>query len=119
VLNVESSHSYLDIDAFYREVKRVLGDGGYFLYTDVFARERIDRQQETLRQMGFSIEQQRDITRNVLLSCRETAEIRAQAFQSTRESSILSDFLSTPDSSVFQEMESGRAVYRILKMRRS
>jgi ubiquinone/menaquinone biosynthesis C-methylase UbiE len=119
VLNIESSHSYLDIDAFYREVKRVLAAGGYFLYTDVFARERFDRQQERLRQMGFSIERERDITRNVLLSCRETAERRAQAFQPTRESSILDDFLSTPGSSVFQEMESGGAVYRILKMRRS
>jgi len=118
VLNVESSHSYLDIDAFYREVKRVLVRGGYFLYTDVFVRERFDQQEERLRQMGFAIEQERDITQNVLLSCRETAQRRSRAFHPTPERSILDDFLSTPGSSVFQEMKSERAVYRILKLRR-
>ena len=119
ILNVESSHSYLNLEAFYREVKRVLCAGGYFLYTDVFARDKFDRQQAMLQAMGFSIEHERDITRNVLLSCIDTAERRAEAFQAQAEDSIFDNFLSTPRSLVFQEMESGSAVYRILKMRRS
>jgi len=119
VLNVESSHSYLAIEAFYREVKRVLVPGGYFLYTDVFARDKFDRQQAMLQEMGFFIEQERDITRNVLLSCLDAAERRAEAFDPKGKGPVFDDFLSTPGSAVFQEMESGRAAYRILKMRRS
>jgi SAM-dependent methyltransferase len=118
VLNLESSHSYLDIDAFYREVKRVLPPGGFFLYADVFGSERFDHHEEALSALDFGIEQRRDITVNALLSCRQTAQLRSQAFTPQQLNPVLDDFLSTPGSSVFQEMESGRASYRILKLRR-
>jgi len=116
VLNVESSHSYPDIVSFYTEVKRVLAPGGHFLYTDVFAPERFGAHEGELRRLGFALEQERDITRNVLLSCREMAGSRSRAFADMAEQAVIGDFLSTPDSTVFQEMQSGRAVYRILKM---
>ena len=118
VLNVESSHSYPEIRSFYSEVKRVLAPSGHFLYTDVFAPERFDAHEDELRRLGFTLEQERDITQNVLLSCRETAGLRLGAFADMAEQSVIGDFLSTPGSTVFQEMESGRAVYRILKMTR-
>ena len=118
VLNVESSHSYLNLDAFYREVRRVLQPGGYFLYTDLFEGSTFDRHEGKLREMDFAIEHKRDIANNVLLSCRATAKLRSQAFRPTPGNSVLDDFLSTPESSVFRELESGRAAYRILKMRR-
>jgi SAM-dependent methyltransferase len=119
VLSVESSHSYPDIGAFYEEVRRVVTPGGYFLYTDVFPLDCFDGHQHTLRRMGFVIEQERDITRNVLLSCRQTAEIRLRAFTACEEQSVITDFLSTPGSTVFEEMECGRAAYRILRIKRS
>jgi SAM-dependent methyltransferase len=119
VLNVESSHSYPDIGSFYAEVKRVLAPGGYFLYTDVFAPERFGAHDGELRRLGFALEQERDITRNVLLSCRETAGLRSRAFAEMAEQAVIGDFLSAPGSTVFQEMESGKAVYRILKMMRA
>jgi phthiocerol/phenolphthiocerol synthesis type-I polyketide synthase E len=119
VLNVESSHSYPDIGSFYAEVKRVLAPGGYFLYTDVFAPERFGAHDGELRRLGFALEQERDITRNVLLSCRETAGLRSQAFAEMAEQAVIEDFLSAPGSTVFQQMESGRAVYRILKTMRA
>ena len=119
VLNLESSHSYLDMSAFYSGVKRVLAPGGYFLYADMFVVERFEEHRNRLLELGFVIEQNRDITHNVLLSCRETARLRSRAFADAEEQSVIEDFLSTPGSSVFQQMETGRAVYRILKIKRS
>src|SRR5262245_25060722 len=40
VTNVESSHTYPNIGAFYSEVFRVLSPGGHFLYTDLLAAAR-------------------------------------------------------------------------------
>ncbi|HVO41660.1 MAG TPA: SDR family NAD(P)-dependent oxidoreductase, partial [Aggregatilineales bacterium] len=40
VLNIESSHTYPNLPAFYRQVWRVLAPGGYFLYADLMATER-------------------------------------------------------------------------------
>ena len=96
-----------------------MAPGGYFLYTDVFAPERFGAHESELRRLGFTLEQERDITRNVLLSCRETAELRSRAFADMAEQEVIGDFLSAPGSTVFQEMESGRAVYLILKMTRA
>lgn len=118
VLNVESSHSYPRIGAFYTEVRRVLARGGWFLYTDVFPPAQFDENQAELARAGFAAERGRDITRNVLLACREIAEQRTEAFRGVSETGVIDDFLSTPGSPVFEEMQSGRAVYRMLKLRR-
>jgi SAM-dependent methyltransferase len=118
VLNVESSHSYARIGAFYAEVRRVLARGGWFLYTDVFPPARFAENLAELARVGFAVERDRDITRNVLLACREIAEQRAHAFRGVSETGVIDDFLSTPGSPVFEEMQSGRAVYRMLKLRR-
>jgi ubiquinone/menaquinone biosynthesis C-methylase UbiE len=117
VTSVESSHSYPDIASFYREVRRVLRRSGCFLYTDVFTPARFAAHLETLRDLGFVVEHDRDITNNVLLSCHQTAELRSRVFDGIRESAVIGEFLSVPGSSVFDEMQSGRAVYRILRLR--
>lgn len=118
VTNVESSHSYPVVEAFYSEVWRVLKPGGYFLYTDVWNLLPFERHEQTLSAMGFLCERKRDITQNVLLSCRETATRRAQAFEQIAERSVIQDFLSTPESSVFAAMQSGAASYRMFKLRK-
>src|SRR5262245_6055534 len=41
VTNIESSHSYPNLGAFYAEVFRVLAPGGCFLYTDIVAKDAI------------------------------------------------------------------------------
>ena len=71
VTNVESSHSYPDIRAFYTEVHRVLAPGGYFLYTDLMPAPFVHEYLGALIDLGFDLERDRDITRNVLRSCDE------------------------------------------------
>jgi len=118
VTNVESSHSYPNVHRFYAEVYRVLTSGGYFLYTDALAIQQIATSLAYLNYVGFELERNRDITRNVLLSCDQVAAARVQAFDGRNDQQLMHNFLATPGSDVYKEMQSGRWEYRIFKLRK-
>ena len=118
VTNVESSHSYPDVSSFYREVHRLLVPAGAFLYTDLFAAARYRAQIAQLTGLGFAIESERDITRNVLLSCDESAQTHRGAFQAGPGDPGFDSFLGMPGSQVYQEMADGRSTYRMLRLRK-
>ena len=118
VTNLESSHSYPQIHCFYSEVHRVLAPGGYFLYTDALDVQNMMNCTAYLQHIGFELERDRDITSNVLRSCNEIAKTRVQAFDSRNDSQMIENFLATPGSRVYQELQSGRWTYRILKLRK-
>ena len=120
VTNVESSHSYPDIESFYREVFRVLAPGGYFLYTDLLPAGRMKECTGLLQRIGFSIERARDITANVLLSCDEIASARLGAFARERDSQTLAaEFLAVPGSEAYEEMRHGRCTYGMFKLKKT
>ena len=85
VTNVESASSYPNIQKFFKEIYRALKPNGYFLYTDVLPTELIPGYLSFLQEMGFTLEIDRDITHNVLLSCDETAKRHATAFGKDNE----------------------------------
>ena len=116
--NVESSHGYPAIESFYREVWRVLAPGGAFLYTDIFSPADFAEHERRLRAIGFVFERERDVTQNVLLSCRQVGDRRAEAFDRAAERNVIKEFLSTPDSGVFEAMNSGAAIYKIFRLRK-
>jgi SAM-dependent methyltransferase len=118
VTNLESSHSYPNIHRFYSEVYRVLSPGGYFLYTDALPAQQITDGLAYLQHIGFDLERNRDITGNVLLSCDQIAATRVQAFDSRNDTQTIGNFLATPGSLVYEEMRTGRVVYRIFKLRK-
>ena len=118
ITNVESSHSYPAIKSFYSEVSRVLRPGGLFLYTDVFLQTEFEQNEELLRSAGFAFERKRDITHNVLLSCRETAARRGRAFEEIHERGVIQEFLGAPESGTFAAMQSGAASYKLFKLRK-
>jgi SAM-dependent methyltransferase len=118
VTNVESSHSYPNVAAFYSEVFRLLIPGGALLYTDLFSSSRYGTQIEQLGALGFALELERDITPNVLLSCDESARVHRGAFQEGTEGAMLDDFLGVPGSQVYREMANGASTYRILRLRK-
>ncbi|MCF6365300.1 MAG: class I SAM-dependent methyltransferase [Bacteroidales bacterium] len=66
VLNVESSHRYLQMDLFLNEVKRVLKKGGYLSFTDFRESNEIEELHKQIVDAGFIIEQHEDITENVV-----------------------------------------------------
>ncbi|HJY05722.1 MAG TPA: methyltransferase domain-containing protein [Bryobacteraceae bacterium] len=118
VTNLESSHSYPNIFRFYSEVHRVLASGGHFLYTDTLALQQMASCIRYLQQLGFEVLRDRDITRNVLLSCDEIAATRMGAFDTRNDQQLIHNFLATPGSQVYEEMRSGRWTYRILKLKK-
>jgi phthiocerol/phenolphthiocerol synthesis type-I polyketide synthase E len=118
VTNIESSHSYPNIYAFYSEVFRVLTSGGYFLYTDAMPVERMSDYVTFLEELGFIVERDRDITTNVLLSCDEIARTRVQAYDRHNDPQLMQDFLGMPGSAIYEEMSKRRWTYRIFKLRK-
>ena len=119
VTNLESSHTYPNIRSFYLEVHRVLAPGGHFLYTDVLPRTKSDECVGLLRQIGFTIARERDITANVLLSCDEIAAPRTQAFQGGNDAGLVNNFLAAPGSQVYEEMRSRAWVYRLFTLQKA
>lgn len=82
VINVESSHCYPDLNAFFREVKRVLRPRGYFLYADLLPSEKLPQRRRMLHRAGLKIMQERDITSNVLAALDSNTDQRV-AFEAT------------------------------------
>lgn len=121
VTNVESSHSYPNINRFYSEVHRVLAPGGHFLYTDLLSDQRRAFGLDYLQHIGFALELERDITRNVMLSCNDIAALRVDAFGPGSPSSTIDvhNFLATPGSDVYAKMATGEWRYFILRLRKT
>ena len=82
VINVESSHCYPALNAFFREVRRVLRPGGHCLYADVMLSEQLHERRRMLRQAGLEILHERDITSNVLAALDSNTDQRV-AFEET------------------------------------
>jgi ubiquinone/menaquinone biosynthesis C-methylase UbiE len=119
VTNVESSHSYPNIEHFYAEVFRVLTPGGYFLYTDILPSSCMNECGALLNDIGFLLEREQDITRNVLLSCDQTARARTRAFEQEGNSGMVEGFLGVPGSEVYEQMRRRQAIYKIFKLKKA
>ncbi len=117
VINVEASGHYPNLFHFYAEVLRVLWPGGCFLYTDLFSAECVSQNRRFLKDIGFTLEREQDITSNVLLACDETARRHVRAFGSDQDQT-LSQILATPGSTMYEDMKSGRLTYRIFNLRK-
>jgi len=117
VINVEASGHYPNIFHFYAEVFRVLRPGGCFLYTDLFSAECVSQNRQFLEDTGLALEREQDITRNVLLSCDETARRHVRAFGSDQDQA-LGQILATPGSPIYEDMKSGRLTYRIFNWKK-
>jgi phthiocerol/phenolphthiocerol synthesis type-I polyketide synthase E len=118
VTNIESSHTYPRIEAFYAEVSRVLAAGGSFLYADVLPHEKLASGIRRLRELGFILQRIRDITPNVLRSCDLVAGQRLTAFAGHGDPT-LENFLAAPGSGVYEQMRSGACAFQILTLRKA
>ena len=118
VTNIESSLCYPDIRAFYAEVFRVLTPGGYFLYTDAMPVTVMSDHMTFLKELGFVVEREQDITANVLLSCDEIARTRVQAYDRQNDPQLMGDFLGVPGSQIYEEMSRRRWTYKIFKLQK-
>lgn len=66
LLNVESSHRYLDFNQFLSEVSRVLKQDGYFLYTDFRNPEEMQELKESLNSLDMKLIEEEEINHHVV-----------------------------------------------------
>lgn len=76
VINVESSHCYPDTRRFLREVRRVLRPNGVLAFADFRPKKHMPSLLAKLRQEGFELVDEEDITANVALSLAQSSEDR-------------------------------------------
>ncbi len=66
IINLESSHCYGSMTRFLSEVYRVLRPDGYFLFSDHRDHDKINLLREQLKDSGFRLVKETDITQNVV-----------------------------------------------------
>ena len=81
LVNIESSHCYPDLGRFFFEAQRILKSGGWFCYADAFPWWDIARPSKLLRDAGFELISTRDITKNVIVSLRQNADLFTSVVQ--------------------------------------
>ena len=94
VLNVESSHCYGRLAAFLGEVRRVLRPGGTFLYADFRPEAELAGWQAALRNAGFDLREERDLTPGV---------VAALDAEDDRKRALIASLVDRPLSGVFRE----------------
>jgi len=118
LLNVESSHNYPDICAFYQQANLALKPGGYFLYADSMLAESMSANVAKLRQAGFVVQRQLDITANIMRACEAVASKRRRLFVQEGRGGHISNFLAAPGSEVFGAYRRGELQYWVFKLRK-
>ncbi len=121
VLNIESSHCYESFEAFGKEVYRILQPNGVFLFTDF--RQRKDYQQtlQTLCSLGFELETEIDITKNVVSAMEKDAPRKLEIMQTQTPKwshGLLNSFAGLESSRIYNALKSENDIYFVLKLRK-
>ncbi|WP_437729166.1 thioesterase domain-containing protein [Sorangium sp. So ce861] len=125
ILNLESSGAYRDLPAFFRHARRALKAGGSLLYGDVFDRESVPLVREALCRLGFTLERERSVARQVLAARRAAMpsllrrlDPALQAAGRDGMSAEMLRYFAAPGSAMFEALESGAADYRLFRFRK-
>lgn len=114
IVNVESSHCYGSMDAFLKQVKRVLRQGGYFLYADFRSQQKIDILQKQLNQSGMTFIKETNITPNVVEALNLDNEHRMALIQKLIPKLFLKsfqEFAGIKGSKMYEGFRTERLIY--------
>ncbi|MBK5114606.1 MAG: class I SAM-dependent methyltransferase [Candidatus Heimdallarchaeota archaeon] len=114
LVNVESSRSYNDFEAFVSESYRVLRPKGHLLFADIRTEEENEILREQFRKAGFKIIKEENIIRNVVKALDLDSERRAQLMKEKAPKimhGIAEEFSSTKGSKRYQEFSDGTQIY--------
>lgn len=120
VVSVETSCTYPDIEAFFRDVARMVRVGGHFLYTDLLLTALVDPFVAALEHLGFEVLHRRDITANVCASRDARAARQKLAFGATPDSDerTMAEFVGREGSRLYDSLTDGEHQYTILRFRK-
>lgn len=114
VINVESSHCYGSMDAFLGQVRRVLRDGGYFIFADFRRKESLESLRKSIMDSGLTLIKETDITLNIVEALKLDHE-RKSAFIRERVPQPLVGFFfqfaGTSGSLIYDRFVRGETVY--------
>ncbi len=114
VVNVESSHCYGSINAFLMQVKRVLRQGGYFLYADFRDKDEIDNLRRELRHSGMTLIKETNITTNVIEALNLDNERKLTLIQKAVHKMLLGpfqEFAGVRGSMMYEGFRTGEVIY--------
>jgi ubiquinone/menaquinone biosynthesis C-methylase UbiE len=120
VLNVESSHCYGRVEAFFGEVRRVLRSGGAFLYADFRPRAEVDAWRAALGAAGFRIEAERDLTPGVAAALDADDAQKRAAIERLVDRPLLGvfhQFAAVRGTTLYDELRTGALSYRAFTLR--
>jgi SAM-dependent methyltransferase len=115
VVNVESSHCYPNLPAFFNEVHRILKPSGHFLYADLRESSRLAEWRDALRSSNFSIIRDEDITDQVLSALDQDNPRKVRLIDSLAPTVLRSsfhDFAGTPGTRIYEGFRSRSLIYR-------
>lgn len=114
IVNVESSRSYNDFEAFVSEAHRVLRPGGHLLFADIRTEEENEILREQFRNAGFKIIKEENIIQNVVKALDLDSERRLQLMKQKAPKIIhglAEEFSSTKGSKRYQEFADCTMIY--------
>jgi SAM-dependent methyltransferase len=118
LLNVESSCCYPDIEAFYREVARLLRVGGTFAYADLLPTTSLAACEQALLALGLEVVVQRDITANVAASRAVEAARQARLLERSGAAPTPDEWVGEAGSNLHDHLTSGEAAYVAWQLRK-
>lgn len=121
VVNVESSHCYGSMDAFLMEVKRVLRQGGYFLYADLRGKDKMDTLYKQLRRSGMSVIKETNITSNVSEALNLDNKRKMMLIQQAVPKLLLNtfqEFAGVKGSTIDEGLRTERVIYQSFVVRK-
>ena len=122
LLNVESSHRYSSVKAFFREVIRVLRPEGYFLFTDFRDSYKWPELMKLINESGFKVIEERDISSNILHSLELDSERRASLVNryapKILQKAIL-NFTGSKGTATYDYFLKGKFVYKSFKIQKN
>jgi SAM-dependent methyltransferase len=115
VVNIETSCCYPNVEAFYREVARVLRVGGTFAYADLMPVWFIELIAPALAELGLAATLRRDISANVAASRRSAGRRQASAFTTEADGRTNLEWVGADGSFVLDAIEGGEHEYFIMR----
>lgn len=120
VLSVETSCTYPRIEAFFREVARVLRVGGHFLYTDLMDVDLVEPFKEAIGALGLELVHERDITANVSASrdARAARQRLAYGERPADDTVAMLEYVGESGSRLYELLTNDEYRYTILRFRK-
>ena len=113
-VNVESARCYSDVEVFFREVHRVLKDDGHFLFADMIEKEDVEEIRKKLKNCGFTIKKENNITPNVARGLELDTQRREQLIDKKVPGGLrkyFKKFAGTKGTSRFESFRNGTFEY--------